>query len=123
MKKLGLLDIKSALFDKRFRDMFPDLKTDIDEFHKNPGCACNVGLYRKILEHKDKLKTYFPTKDIETPQEELDRLSQNRWSVINCNISELEDKLRKLPKGRKQIAVARWQEFVTVIVNEMDIVY
>jgi hypothetical protein len=103
--------------------MFPDLKEDIDEFHTNPGCACNVGLYRKILEHKDKLKAYFPTKDIETPQEELDRLSQNRWMVINCNISELEDKLRKLPKGRKQIAVTRWQEFVTVIVCELDVVY
>jgi hypothetical protein len=29
----------------------------------------------------------------------------------------------KLPSGRKQIAVARYENMVTVVVNELDIIY
>lgn len=121
MKKLTLLEIKSALWDDRFRGLFPEYKEDIQEFIKNPGCACNVELYRKLMEHKDRLKEYFPTREIITPQEELDMLSKNHWKVINCHIQELEKQLKALGKGRKQIAVARWEDQVTVVVNEIDL--
>lgn len=123
MKKLSLLDIKQALWDKRFRDLFPEHSAEINKFIENPGCACNVDFYKKLMQHKDRLQEYFPTKEIVTPQEEAESLAQNHWKVINCTAQELEGKLKSLGKGRKQIAVARWQDQVTVVVNELDVVF
>ena len=36
---------------------------------------------------------------------------------------DLEKKLRKLPPGRKQLDVSRWEDQVTIVVNELDILY
>lgn len=121
MKKITLLEIKQALWDHRFREMFPEYENEIKEFINNPGCACNVNLYRKILKHKDVLKKYFPTREIETPQEEIEKLSKNSWIVINCHVDELQERLKKLGTGRKQVAVGRYQDQVTVVVNELEI--
>jgi len=118
MKPLTLLDVKQAIWDKRFRELFPEY--DFTEFLNNPGCACNVDLYRKIMEHKDRLQAYFPTKTIITPKEEIEALSKNKWKVINCKADELEKQLRKLGTGRKQIAIARWENEITLVVNELD---
>lgn len=124
MKKLSLLEVKQALWDDRFRDLFPEYKDEIQEFIKNPGCACNVDLYRKMMEHTDRLKQYFPTREIITPQEEIDALARDNWKVISCHINDLEKNLRKLGKGtRKQIAVARWQDQVTVVINDLDVIF
>jgi chemotaxis methyl-accepting protein methylase len=35
----------------------------------------------------------------------------------------LEKKLSKLGPGRKQLDVARWEDQVTVVINELDIVF
>lgn len=121
MNRLGLLDIKSALWDERFRKEFPEYEKEIKEWLKNPGCPCNANLYKNILSHKDRLSKYFPTKEILTPAEEADILSNNKWKVINCHVNEAEKELRKMPKGRKQLAVARWQDQVTIVINELDI--
>lgn len=123
MKLLSLLDVKQALWDARFRDMFPEYSEEIKEFLNNPGCACNVGLYQKMMEHKDRLKSYFPTKQIVTPKEEIEALANNKWKVINCAVDELERNLKKLGPGRKQIAVARWEDKVTVVINELDVLF
>jgi|SRR5581483_233872 len=120
-RKLSYLEIKQALFaDERFRALFPEFKKEIDEFIKNTGCPCNVSLYQKILNYKDRLQKYFPTREIETPKEEAEKLSKNKFKVINCHIDELETKLKKLPPGRKQIAVTRFEEQVTVIINDLE---
>lgn len=121
--KLGLLDIKGALWDERFRAMFPEYEKEMKEFIKNPGCTCNVQLYRSLLSHKDRLQKYFPTKEIESTQEEIERLAENRWKVINCHVDDLEKELRKLSKGRKQVVIARDREMVTCVINELDIIY
>lgn len=118
MKKIGLLEIKQSLWDQRFRDLFPEHKKEIDEFLKNPGCPCNTSLYQGILKHQDRLAKYFPGKEIVAEVE-----VSNNFKVINCTVDELEKELRKLKPGRKQIAIARWENQVTVIVNEADINY
>lgn len=120
--KIGLAEVKQAIKDSRFREMLgPELHGEIDKFLNNPGCPCNVPLYRKILkDYRNELSTYFPSKEIEEAIN-LDKIAENHWSVINCHKDELETTLRKLPPGRKQLAIARHEDQVTVIINELDI--
>ncbi len=124
-KKITLLDIKQALKDARFRESLPpSLLEEVQKFLKNPGCACNMPLYRKIItECQDQVKQYFPNTEVSNIQEEIKKLAENHFTVINCSIEDLEQKLRKLGSGRKQIAVARYEDQVTVIVNDLDIIY
>lgn len=125
MKSITLLDVKQALKDSRFRDTLPkSLTEDIQKYISNPGCACNTPLYRKVLrECQEQLQVYFPSRTISNVEEEIKKLAENNWSVINCHIDELEEKLRKLPKGRKQLAMTRYEDQVTVIVNELELIY
>src|SRR3990167_6929343 len=106
VKKITLLDVKQALRDARFRSVLPiELNEDIQKYLQNPGCACNMPIYRKVLKLACKqLKEYFPDRELVDPDEEIKALAENHWSVINCHKDELEGKLRKLPSGRKQIA-------------------
>ena len=127
-RKVNLQDVKSALLDERFRQTLPDdLSEDVQKFLKNPGCSCNHPVYKKVLRNAaTQLAQYYPGKMRVEPEEiekEIERVSQNEWTVINCNINELAAKLRKLPPGRKQLDVARYQDQVTVIVNELDAVF
>jgi hypothetical protein len=125
LKKIGLLEVKQALRDGRFRERLPpELNEDIQKYLQNPGCACNLPIYRRVMQYGgEQLKAYFPDKELPNIEEEIKNLAQNHWLVINCNISELEGRLTKLPPGRKQIAVARYEDQVTVIVNELDYLY
>lgn len=104
-----------------------EFKDDVLKYENNPGCPCNLPIYKKILiSAKKQLQEYYPGKEIEEIKdevEEIKQIMQNNFSVINCHASELESKLRSLPPGRKQIAVARYQDNVTVIVNELDVLY
>lgn len=113
MSKLSLLDIKQSLHDERFRNLFPEHHEEIAKFIHDPGCACNTPLLHKLLKYKDRLQQYFPTKEI-GPIE-----TNNHWKVINCHVDELEKNLRKLNKLPKQVAVARWQDQVTVVIHEV----
>ncbi len=48
--KLRPSDVKVALQDARFRDRIPEsLLPEVQQFLKNPGCACNSSLYRKVI--------------------------------------------------------------------------
>lgn len=125
MKKLRLIEIKnSILHDARFRVLFPELEKEFQDVLKNPSCGCNLPIYRKVLEYKDRLSKYFPNREIVTPKEEADALGPNQWSVINCKAEELEGVLNGLHKfGRKQIAVSRWEDQVTVVVNDIGVVF
>lgn len=118
-------DIKQALLDERFRQSLPqELQEDVQKFLKNPGCACNHPIYMNVMRKaKKQLAEYFPSKEetsVEEIEKDLDKVSKNSWQVINCNINELTDELRKLGNGRKQLDVARWQDQVTVVVNHLD---
>lgn len=122
-RKLGILDVKQALFDEKFRSLFPELKEEIEKVLKDPGCPCNKEIYFKFFSYPDRLEKFFPNRVVETVEEQKEKLSQNHWTVINCRIDELESKLKNLPSGRKQIAVARYENLVTVVVNHLEILY
>lgn len=124
MEKISLKQVKQALQDGRFRDKLPlELREEVAGFLQNPGCPCNLPLYRKILKDcRSNLKEYYPNKEIADEDEEIRNLSQNHWFVINCKVNELESKLKSLGPGRKQIAVARYQDEITVIVNDLDLI-
>ena len=122
---ISLIDIKKALRDSVFRDSLPqDLKEDIKKFLENPSCACNVPIYHKVMKYGgEALRNYYPDKNLVSPEEEAVQLARNNWSVFNCSIGELELKLKNLRPGRKQIAISRFEDQVTVIINELDILY
>lgn len=122
-QQVSLMQVKAALKDSRFREILP--KTiDLQQYLNNPGCACNVPLYKKILQDcKPQLQEYFPGRSIANLEEEIKQLAQNNWQVINTHVDQLENELRKLGVGRKQITVARYEEQCTVIVNHLDIIF
>jgi len=124
-RPITLMDVKQALRDSRFRESLPkDFEEEIRKYQQNPGCACNVPLYKKIItEAKEPLQAYFPNRSIVSLEEDAKRLAENNFSVISCSIHELEAELKKLPIGRKQIAVARYEDQVTVVINELDFIY
>ena len=115
---LSLADVKIALRDEKFRESLPEIfSEDLKKFLNNPGCGCNISFYKKLIkEAKAELQRYYPEKEIRM-------LSEINFSVINCHSSELEEILKKLNPGRKQIAIARYEEEVTVVINELDIIY
>jgi len=79
-----------------------------------------VKFYRRLLrDARRQLHDYFPDKDITDETEEVKKLAENRWYVINCHIDELDIKLHRFDKGRKQIAATRWQDQITVVINEL----
>lgn len=124
-RKVTLHDIKQALLDNRFRETLPpELEKDIEKFLNNPGCSCNVAIYQKVAKLAAKqLSDYYPSKDVQDPTSVPERLARNQWMVFSCSIHELEEKLKKLSPGRKQLEIARWQDQVTVVVNELEEVW
>jgi hypothetical protein len=120
--KIGLAEVKQALKDSRFRAMLPaDLK-GISTYLNNPGCPCNLDLFRDVLKnHREALSRYYPSRKVEDLSSKEIKIAQNYWSVINCSTEDLEDNLKKLPAGRKQLAITRYEDQVTVIINELDI--
>lgn len=125
MARISLLDIKKALKDSRFRLSLPkEFEKDVDSFLDKPGCGCHVPLYKKILkECKEQLKNYYPNLEIVDNSEELQKLADNNFTVINCHINDLESRLNALPPGRKQMDVARYEDQVTVVVNDLDVIF
>lgn len=127
-KRINIHDVKQALLDERFRDSLPEsLKEDVQKFLKNPGCGCNNPIYINVMRKaKAQIEEYFPTRNTPTEEDfkrETESLARNNWQVINCKANELQEELKKLGSGRKQIDVARWEDEITVIVNHLDGIY
>lgn len=123
--KITLQEVKNALKDSRFRLTLPkEMEPDVNEFLNNPGCACHAKFYRRVLKDcREQLAKYFPGMEVPEHDEDIRRLAENHWTVINCSVNELESRLMKLGPGRKQLDVARWEDQVTVVVNELDMVF
>jgi hypothetical protein len=123
MNKISIQEVKEALKDHKFKQNLPDiLREDIAKYEKNPGCPCNLSIYRNILKFASKqLSEYYPSREVVNPDLELPPLQENNWKVINCEASKLEEELKALGYGRIQLAVARWEDQVTVIVNFLDV--
>jgi hypothetical protein len=123
-KPITLLDVKQAMRDSRFRNSLPeDLKSDITKYLQNPGCACNMPIYRNVLKHgKTQLETYFPGRIVSDIEAEDRAYHSNNFTVIDCHVSELQAKLNKLAPSRfKQITCSRYEDKVVVIINEPDL--
>jgi hypothetical protein len=75
--KVSLLEVKQAIKDERFRaSLPPEMKPGLDKYLSNPSCACNTKFYRDVLQTcRPQLAAYFPGKEIEEPQAELEKLS------------------------------------------------
>jgi hypothetical protein len=125
MKPIGMMEVKQAFHDERFRDLFPEIRHMIDDYLKKPHCgACAMPVIREIINKwPDRVQKYFPGRVIVRPEDEAKKLAENNWLVINCHIDELEDRLRKLPPGRKQLAICRYEEYVTVVINELAVIF
>lgn len=123
MMKVSIQEVKEALRDSKFRlSLPPELKEDVKKYERNPSCPCNMDVYRNILKYGVKqLKEYYPEKEVVNPDTELPPLQENRWTVINCTVYELEDHLKKAGVGRKQIFVARYEDQATLIINDLDV--
>jgi hypothetical protein len=127
-KKITIHDIKNALLDERFRASLPEeLQEDVNKFLKNPGCACNHPIYLNVMKKASKQVTdYFPNKEnvvIQEFENQIEKLAKNEWQVINCQVDELVEELRKLGPGRKQLDIARYKDQVTVVINHLEILY
>ena len=110
------------------------MKDDIVKFLHNPGCRCNRPLYVNILKNaKEQLKAYYPDRE-DISEDEVVKLTQelnadsivvqrseiqNTWTVINCHVNELENKLKEFAIGRKQVSVARFDDQITCVINEI----
>jgi len=118
-------DIKEALKNEEFRNALPaQLQDDVQKFLSNPNCSCNMKIYQRILQEAEtNVKAFFPSKSIVSHQHVMETVMQNNWTVINCNINNLEEELKKLKTGRKQITMGRFEDQVTVIINELEMVY
>lgn len=125
MRVVGLMDVRMALSDDRFRDLFPELRHEIDKYLQEPKCgSCAVPVAREIMnKYPERVEKYFPNRKVIRPDDEAGKLSENKFTVINCDVAELEAKLRKLPPGRKQLAITRYENQVTVVINELAVVF
>jgi hypothetical protein len=122
MTKITIQDVKTALKNPSFRKTLPiELKDDVAKFDRNPNCTCNLNTYVKVLKLASKqLRDWFPNKEMMNPDTDIAPIQQNNWTVINCTKDELEQKLKELPPGRKQLAISRYQDEITVVVNDLD---
>lgn len=123
--QITIADVKAALKNADFRSKLPsELNEDVQKYLQNPNCTCNFAIYQKILQIAEtQIKEYYPNKFYVSPADDMEKLSKNSFTVINCSIGELEERLKKLKPGRKQITVARYEDQVTAIINELDFVY
>jgi hypothetical protein len=119
MIEIKIASIKKALRSHEFRNKYPEFKEEINTYIENPDCKCNIPLYNAILSDLNRLKEWFGEDAVivEPPlPEEPEQV--NKWQVVNCHINDLESFMQGLSHGPKQIAIARWEDQVTVIIND-----
>jgi hypothetical protein len=120
-RPVTLMDIKLALRDHRFRELFPELKSELDRAIAQPHCgSCSTPVAREILRrYGSRLADYFPGRPI-LSENGVSGDTDYHWKVYNGACAELEDWLRKLPPGSaKQVAIARDGTDCTCVVGEV----
>lgn len=129
MKEITLEIIKKSLYDSEFRELLINNNDSysklIDQWINNPNCQCNNELYTKIFENINILRQYYGENIYISNINKFDNIQINNedetinyWTVFNGSIHEIEDFLNNLGNGIKQIAIARYKDEVTIIVNE-----
>lgn len=123
-KPITLFDVKQAMRDNRFRASLPaDLKEDTNKYLQNPGCACNMPIYRNVLKlGKAQLESYFPGRTVVDIEAEDKAMKNSYFTVIDCNVKDLQEKLNKLKLPRHiQMTTSRYEDKIVVIIRELEI--
>ena len=119
--KVGIEEVKSALKEESFRKTLPqEMEKYVNSYLKNPNCSCNASFYRKILnDYREQLTAFYPEAEFDPIVETPNHLKapKESWIVINCHVDELEGKVKALPRSRKQISIARYEDQVTLVAN------
>lgn len=111
MTEVSMIRVKEMLqYDESFRSKFPDLKSEIDDFLKDPSCPCHAKLYREII---SQLREN-PVRPTGVAQAFA---SAYRFSVVNCQVNDLEKELRKLPVGSNVEGITRFENEITCVVK------
>lgn len=97
MTKIGLLEVKKAMKDSRFRDSLPlEMKDDVAKYLQNPGCTCNVPFFKKLLQLAvPQLKEYYGNGSEINEQEAT--LLENLDKVAGDTLSEPKRQLSTPP--------------------------
>lgn len=115
-------DLKNAAKKGEFRNKFPELKGEFNDFIQKTGCAhCARKMIEGLMVYEDRLRDHFGDVEFDVaPPEAFDPVGANNFTVINCLTSELEDRLNALPAAAYQITVARYEDQITAIINRLD---
>lgn len=115
-------ELKRAAKKGDFRSQFPELRGEFDDFISKGGCAhCAKKMIEGLMQYEDRLFEYFGDVILAIdPPESFDPVGDNNFTVINCGVHELEDKLNALPPAAYQITAARYEDKVTVVINRLD---
>lgn len=115
MTEVSMIRVKEMLqYDESFRSKFPDLKSEIDDFLKDPACPCHASLYREIL---SRIKQNPPARPTGAAQAFA---AACRFLVVNCNVDNLEKELRKLPVGSNVEGITRFENEITCVVKTKE---
>lgn len=123
-KPISLLDVKQAMRDNRFRVSLPvELKDDLNKYLQNPGCSCNMPIYRNVLKlGKAQLESYFPGRTVVDIESEDKAMKNSHFTVIDCKVKDLQEKLNKLKLPRHiQMTTSRYEDNIVVIIRELEI--
>lgn len=109
--------IIKSLWKREFRELFPEVKKDIDNFLQNPGCKCNEPLYNTILQQRDRLRKFFGEEIVIKEKVVTQESLRNNTFVINTTIDNLEQSIKRLPVGPKSISLARFEDKITAVIQ------
>ena len=89
---IRIADIKNAIKDKKFRNLFPEHKEEFEEYASNPDCSCAKTLLKNLSKKKKRLSQYFSkVKKLQSAEPK-----EFNWVVINCGINEIKEKISNL---------------------------
>jgi hypothetical protein len=133
MKSLSYTDIKQALrSDHRFRKLFSEYELEINQFLHNPNCNCHQELIYRIAKEKEKLKKYFPNREVHLVEKIPDPVKtqppmpamqyKEEYITINCHVDDIAKEIESLPKSQRKIfQIARWETQATIIATLVNV--
>lgn len=121
--------LEKQFFTPQFRDLFPDMAEKFSEYFKNPSCPCNYGLVQHVVSDGTALERWFKRPvmlddNLRAMSEKLMMRhgpgGQREFWVLNTTTDKLQSELDSLPPGPKTFAIARWQDQVTVVIQDLE---
>lgn len=109
----------------KFQSMFAQHRVLFERFLDKPGCGgCRTRLVMALTRDQEALKAYYGEHavfDFDVPEQSPSSMDKaGAFVVINCPVEDLANQLNKLPSANYQIAVARDDAEVTVVVKPLS---